>query len=309
MKRGFTMIELLMAVMIMSVMMVISFFTFNTVVRNWQKSMELVDKIQYADYALTQVVSGLRSAYYPTDGKQSEDFGFELYDNGDKEDAADTIAWTKLGTAIIGNSSTLSETPHRVKIYIEKETRDSPGGLMVQATPDLLTDEQKEDMADEKIFEPYLLVQGVRGFNCRVADKDNPFNEDGSWNWQDEWTSSNSLPRAVELTFYLEPLEERGESESVLRVVEIPLWEISQKPITATSEDKAAQDARNRRGGRGGSSSGGTSGGGSSGGGGSGGGVRGPTGGSGRGPTGGGMGGGGMRGPAGGGSMGPGGAR
>ena len=76
MKRGFTMVELMMAVMILSVMMVITFFTFNTVVRSWQESMELVDKIQYADYALTQVVSGLRSAYYPTDGKQSEDFGF-----------------------------------------------------------------------------------------------------------------------------------------------------------------------------------------------------------------------------------------
>ena len=289
MKRGFTMIELMMAVMILSVMMVITFFTFNTVVRNWQKSMELVDKIQYADYALTQVVSGLRSAYYPTDGKQSEDFGFQLYDNGDKEDAADTIIWTKLGTAIVGNTSTLSETPHRVKLYIEKETRDSPGGLMVQATPDLLTDEQKEDMQDEKIFEPYLLVQGVRGFNCRVADKDNPFNEDGSWNWQDEWNTSNCLPRAVELTFYLDPVEERGESESVLRVVEIPLWDISQNPIAATSEDKAAKDAAGSQSLRtvgGGGGSGGRS---------TGGGMRGP--------------GGGMRGPGGGGGGMPGGPR
>lgn len=289
MKRGFTMIELMMAIMIMAVMMVIAFFTFNTVVRNWQKSMELVDKIQYADYALTQVVSGLRSAYYPTDGKQSDDFGFQLYDNGDKEDAADMIVWTKLGTAIVGNSSTLSETPHRVKIYVEKETRDTPGGLMVQATPDLLTDEQKEDLQDEKIFEPYLLVQGVRGFNCRVADKDNPFNEDGSWNWQDEWNTSNCLPRAVELTFYLDPLEERGDPESMLRVVEIPLWEISQKPISATSEDNKSKEAAARgaagRGGRGvkgGTSggAGGTSGGSAPGGRGGtpGGGVRGPIG-------------------------------
>ncbi len=258
MKRGFTMIELMMAVMILSVMMVITFFTFNTVVRNWQKSMELVDKIQYADYALTQVVSGLRSAYYPTDGQQSESFGFQLYDGGEKEDARDTISWAKLGTAIIGNSSTLSETPHRVKIYVEEETRDSPGGLMVQATPDLLTDEQKEDMEDEKIFQPYLLVQGVCGFNCRVADKDQPFNEDGSWNWIDEWTESNSIPRAVELTFYLDPVEKRGEPESVLRVVEIPLWDISQNPISATSEDKAkeegAADAARRHGRTGGAS-------------------------------------------------------
>lgn len=243
MKRGFTMVELMMAVMVMSVMMVIVFFTFNTVVRNWQKSMELVDKIQYADYALTQVVSGLRSAYYPTDGKQSDDFGFQLYDGGEGEDALDTISWVKLGTAIVGNSSTLSETPHRVKIYVEKEMRDSPGGLMVQATPDLLTDDQKEDMEDEEIFQPYLLVQGVCGFNCRVADKDKPFNDDGSWNWQDEWNSSNSLPRAVELTFYLEPVEERGEPESVLRVIEIPLWDISQNPLSATSEDKAKEEA------------------------------------------------------------------
>ena len=177
---------------------------------------------------------------------------------------------------------------------------------MVQATPDLLTDDQKEDMKDEKIFEPYLLVQGVRGFNCRVADKDKPFNEDGSWNWQDEWNESNSLPRAVELTFYLDPVEERGEPESVLRIVEIPLWDISQNPITATSEDKKNQEeagaARRRREG------GGAGGGGTRGPGGTGGGAQGPNGPGMRGPNGPGMrgpNGPGMRGPNGPGMRGP----
>ena len=238
-QRGFTLIELLMAISIMGIMMVISFFTFNTVTRNWTKSMELVDRMQHAEYALTQVISGLRSSYFPMGAQESDmSRGFQLYDDGDEEKAKDAIQWTKLGTAIIGNTSKLSETPHMVRMWVEDGSdKDRPAGLWVKACHDLLpknTDEEI-DFGDDEQFEPFLLVQGVIGFNCRVADKNMPFNEDGSWNWQDEWSTSNCLPRAVELTFYLEPVEERGIPETVMRVVEIPLAKMSQNPVKSDS--------------------------------------------------------------------------
>ena len=239
-RRGFTMLELLLAISLMGIMMVVGFMTFNTVTRNWTKSMELVDRMQHAEYALTQVVSGLRSAYVPLGAQEGDmTLGLQLFDDGSDEKSRDSIQWTKLGTAIVGNASKLSETPHVVRLWVEdgERNRDRPAGLWVKACHDLLPrDAETEiDFNDDEQFEPFLLVQGIRGFNCRVADKDTPFNEDGSWNWQDEWSASNSLPRAVELTFYLDPVEERGRPETVMRVVEIPLAKMSQNPVKSDS--------------------------------------------------------------------------
>ena len=305
-RRGFTLIELLMAISIMGIMMVISFFTFNTVTRNWTKSMELVDRMQHAEYALTQVISGLRSAYFPM-GAQDSDMsrGFQLYDDGDDEKAKDSIQWTKLGTAIVGNTSKLSETPHIVQMWVEDGSdKERPAGLWVKACHDLLpkNTEEEIDFGDDEQFEPFLLVQGVIGFNCRVADKEQPFNDDGSWNWQDEWSTSNCLPRAVELTFYLEPVEERGLPETVMRVVEIPLAKMSQNPVKSDSSGSGDGTGK-KNGGKGssgekGGATGGTPGGGARGGGAGSGGGAGPGGGmrGGGGPGGGAGPGGGMRG-------------
>ena len=256
-RRGFTMIELLLAISILGIMTVVSFMTYNTVTGNWMKSMELVDRMQHAEYALTQVVSGLRSAYVPMGAQEGDmTLGFQLYDEGKDEKSRDVIQWTKLGTAIVGNTSKLSETPHVVRLWVEDgEKEDRPSGLWVKACHDLLPkdSESEIDFGDDEQFEPFLLVQDVRGFNCRVVDKDQPFNEDGSWNWQDEWSASNSLPRAVELTFYLDPVEERGRPETVMRVVEIPLSRMSQNPVKSDSSGSKGDPnagGRRRRGGR-----------------------------------------------------------
>ena len=59
-RRGFTLIELLMSVIITAIMMTVCFITFNTTIRCWQRSAAVADTVRNAEYALTQVVSGLR---------------------------------------------------------------------------------------------------------------------------------------------------------------------------------------------------------------------------------------------------------
>ena len=104
---------------------------------------------------------------------------------------------------------------------------------------------------------------------------------DGTPKWEDVWDTSNSIPYRVKLTFWMTPAKEAGEPVPIMRVVEIPLWDISQNPVTVSSEE--GKDDKNKKGGK-------TSGGDKSSGGGTAptGGGRGPAGG-GRGPAGGGM--------------------
>ena len=283
-RRGFTLVELLVAVLITAVIMVVCFMTFNTMIVGWQRSVAVADTVRNVEYALTQMVSGLRSAYYPTTGKQDYAFGFQLYDGGEDPEDSDTIQWIKLGTSIVGNRSQLSETPHTVRVWVQKEGRDGPGGLWVKAGRlDLLAeDDQVEiDFNDDEQFEPYPLIEGIQGFDCKVQSKPDSVESDGTPKWEDTWDTSNSIPYRVKLTFWMTPAKEAGEPVPIMRVVEIPLWDISQNPVTVSSEE--GKDDKNKKGGK-------TSGGDKSSGGGTAptGGGRGPAGG-GRGPAGGGM--------------------
>lgn len=254
-RGGFTLVEVMLATVLLAIMSFVCFFTFSTVVRAWTVSTETADKMQRADYALNQVVSALRSAWCPTSGNVNDNtYGFMLIDDGDADDSCDMIQWTKLGSAIIGTRSILRETPHTVRVWAQPAEGDNPGGLWVKAGQlDLIAEEDREDydFDDDDVFEPYVLVTGVQGFNCRVLDKATPYNDDGTPNWQDEWITSNAIPRAVELTFTMEPTEPRGDPVRIRRVVEIPLWDLSQNGAKEQESDKDRE--RNRpRGGAGG---------------------------------------------------------
>ena len=97
-------------------------------------------------------------------------------------------------------------------------------------------------------------------------------------NWQDTWDTSNSIPRRVQLTFWMKPVDEEKEPYPVVRVLEIPLWDVSQNQLktdsTASGSDKEGKktsDGKGRSGssrGRGNADAGGGRGGPSDGGGG-----------------------------------------
>ena len=277
-RRGFTLIELLVSVIITAIMMTVCFITFNTAIRCWSRSAAVADTVRNAEYALTQVISGRRSADYPTTGKQDYAYGFQLYDNGEDPEDSDTIQWVKLGTSIVGNRSQLSETPHTVRVWVQKEGRDGPGGLWVKAGQlDLLAEDEhiEWDFNDDEQFKPYPLIEGIQGSDCKVQAKPDSVDGDGMPDWQDTWDTSNSIPYRVKLTFWMEPAKETGDPVPIMRVVEIPLWDISQNPVSVSSED----DDEKKTDKKGGKSSGGSksSGGGDSSGGAPGGG-RGPAG-------------------------------
>jgi len=304
-RRGFTLLEMLMAVMILAILTTITAITFTSVLNNWKKSVDVVDRMQTADYAFNQIVSGLRSAYYPTDGNQNEKWGFQLYDNGEGEDEGDSdvICWTKLGTAIVGDKLQAAETSHFVQLWVQKGDHDEPGGLYVKTwTPDLVNENAREYDEDE-LGDEFLLVQDVVGFDCQVQKTPTETEEDGRPKWEETWDTSNAIPYRVKLTFRMKPAEGAKESIPVMRVVQIPLWDISQNPLNANETGKeGARTVGGKKSGSG-TTGGNTTGGGTKSGGATGGGTKGgaiPGGGTRGGATGGRMGGGGAAGGTGG---------
>lgn len=320
-RRGFTMIEVLLAVVIVGLITTATFATFHAVNNGWQVSTEYMDKIQRTDYALDQVVSGLRSMYYPHTGQQSYDYGFMLFDGGDGDDPddSDVIEWSKTGPAIIDVNSSVKDTVHRVRVMVLEEgnrdfrTEIPVTGLYARLCPDVAL-QPKDDsdtdytFANDEMYKPVLIASGVVGFNCRVMKEAPTSTTVTDDKFEDEWANSNAAPYKVELSFRIadpEGKSYRSNTAPMMRIVRIPIHEQSQDGASTPTDE--TNDGGGRRGGSGSSSGNGGSGG-NSGNGGNGGAGNGGTGGSGGGSRPGGSGGlGGGNGGLGGGGMRPGG--
>ena len=294
MRRAFTLVEILLAVVLLGVLTAITMATFNSVTRSWQISTDYLDKMQRTDFALNQVVSGLRSLYYPHGGEQSYDYGFYLTDKGDGEDPdrSDVIEWSKRGSAIVGSKSAAADTVHRVQLMVLEEGNHDyidpieVTGLYARHCPDvtLRPKDNRDDIdfsfANDEMYQPVLIADGIVGFNCRVLPSDEKVEAEHDESlFEDKWETSNAVPYKVELTFYLADPEGRAyrsNTAPIMRIVRMPLYEQS-KDGAAPPSEKAAREsssARRRASGGSGRAGGGAAGGAGPGGGQGGGGMR-----------------------------------
>ena len=245
-RRGFTLVEMLLAVMLSGVLTVLTLVTFRAVTNGWQVSTDYIDKSQRIDFALNQVISGLRSLYYPHDGEQSYEHGFVLTDNGDGEnpDDSDVIEWSKRGSAIVGTKSATADTVHRVQLMVlEEGNRDfeepiSVTGLYARHCPDstLRPKDNPDDIdftfGNDEMYQPILVADGIVGFNCRVLKDKKTVQEaeNDATLFEDKWDTSNAVPYKVELTFYMtdpEGKSYRSNTAPVIRIIRLPLHEQS----------------------------------------------------------------------------------
>lgn len=277
MRKAFTLIEIVAAVALLGVVTAMIVATYSAVSRGWEVSTEYMDKIQRMDYAINQVVTALRSMYYSHDGKQRYEYGFVLSDNGAGEDpdSSDTIEWSKTGSSIVGNTSAVADTVHRVRVMVLEEGDSDYGekiektGLYARLCPDSVLrpkdDEVDYSFANMDMYRPVLIADGIVGMNCRVLkNADARDAENDRSKFDDTWDTSNSVPYKVELTFRIADPEGRAyrsNTAPAVRIVRIPIFEQSLDGATTPAAEK--EDAR-RGGGplRGGARGGGVRGGG-----------------------------------------------
>ena len=260
MKRAFTLIEVLLATMLVGVLTTLSFLTFDAVVHAWQMSTDYLDRLQRTDYALNQLIVALRSSYYPGVKDDSGQYGFfDPYGrSGSRPSDSDIIEWTKKGNALIGSENAMADSVHKVRVMIleEGDTEDGDGdkfakyrfrepiaktGLYARAFVDpALASKEAADNANEYYQQPTLVAEGVVGFRCRTI-KEAPSADTGKKGGgyeknglEDEYTDKK-FPYKVELTLFVEKRDDsrflsQKERETIVRVVRIPIHEQSQDP-------------------------------------------------------------------------------
>jgi prepilin-type N-terminal cleavage/methylation domain-containing protein len=210
-RAGFTLLEILLAVSLLAVATTVTYLCFATVTSAWKRGQALSYDIHHADFVMEQLEMALRSAYYRAQGASS--YGFILEDDGEGAGAGDKISWVKLGSSLVGAECPFVGTPHRVKFFLQ----EGKGGKKEAAITAWRMRGQADDFDAEKL-EPVPLSKGIAGFNCRVRDPQATAVE-----WLDEWEDTNKIPTAVELTLYMDPLDEHEEPVEIKRIVELPV--------------------------------------------------------------------------------------
>jgi len=205
-RPGFTLLEVLVAVVLLATAFTIIWSTFATTIDGWRRSQDFLDRITHGDFVIDQLVSSLRSAAFF--GNRAEKYGFWLESRGGGDAPRDKISWVASGGAFVLPENPLSLGLYRIMISVEDASDGS--GLAVRTFPHM-----KEEI-DEDDEEPWFVSPRVIGLDCEVYDFEN---ED----WTDEWENTNAIPSMVLLTVYLEPVDKGDPPVKLQRVVEIPV--------------------------------------------------------------------------------------
>ena len=200
---GFTLIELLVAVALLGMAMAITFTTFYSVSKAWQRGTAMADDMDHGEYVMQQIFYGLRSSFFPPSSAGTApsntttapsntttassnatpatptsggNYGFVLEDHGDGVDALDIISWVKTGTALLKLNDPLYKGLHRVRLSIEDDG-DAGSAVAVRAWRPYANSITFDPME----ITPHFVSGKVVGLNCRVAKE----MEDDKWDWTD----------------------------------------------------------------------------------------------------------------------------
>ena len=241
-RRGFTLLELMLSVAILGVITAVVTMTLSTGVESWRVGTSMADEAHHADAVMEQLVMALRSAYYPEASSPTYEYGFRIEDDGNEPpDSLDTISWVKVGNSLVGEDVSWAGAAHRVEVFVSDDPNNS--GLFVKAWQLVGLDDEFDPEED---VEPVLLSDKVVSLNCRMLDPDKKVEPFTEMEWLDEWTASNRIPYAVELTVAVAQPGEDAEPAEFKRIVHIPMADLSWNPIDTAKSSRSSSGRGNR---------------------------------------------------------------
>lgn len=206
-RAAFTLLEVLISIVILSIAMTIAWQTFSSVTTAWTGGREMLDRMHHGDFVLDQLSSALRSmVFFDT---APDKYGFRM-ENNSAGYGEHTISWVTASGAFLPPDEAMAHGLHRIQIGAGTDANWNEG-LIVTVWPYL---------ADEETVEKkhFLVSEVIKGLRCRAYDV-HPDEE----RWRNDWEDTNSIPGLVEITLYADPAVPYGSPVEFRQIIEIPL--------------------------------------------------------------------------------------
>lgn len=224
-RRGFTLLELIVAMVILVVVMSLVFKAFTGTIHGWKRGTEVIDGIKHGDFAMHQLAAALNSTIYFYNERKSYAFTFEKGSHNGLP--ADTISFVTASGAFMPQNSPLRNGPHRIKIYIDTDDDGEPA-LFSLAVPALVDLEDSDSFNADFDTEPYLISRTIQGLEIMVYNEKDEF-------WTVEWEKKNSVPERIKITVYVPSDDDDEEPIVFTRVLDIPVAKSVKDKLTGPS--------------------------------------------------------------------------
>jgi len=227
-KQGFTLLELIVAIVILVIAMSIAFQAFTGTIRGWKRGTEVADGIKHGDFAMTQLASALNSMIYFYNPRKTYAFKLEK-DTASTGLPGDIVSFVTINGAFMPADSPYFKGPHRIRLFIDQDEYGE-SALFALAMP-AISDE--EDFEDEFDAEPALVAREISGLEINVWDKQNEI-------WTDEWEEDNAVPERLEVRLYISSDDPNEEPIVFTRILEIPVFQSIQDLLSDPSRMKSS---------------------------------------------------------------------
>lgn len=210
-RRGFTLLEILVAIVILAIAMGVAWQTLAGATRAWTSARQMLDQTHHGDFALTQLSAALRSMVFFD--SQPERYGFRMERNSEGM-GEQTISWVTASRAFLPNGTEFQNGLHRIEIGAG---RDDEGheGLKVSVWRHLAPDEERVEK------QSWIISEVVQGLRCAVYDPE-------SEQWDTQWEQTNAIPSLLEITLYAAAPDPTDDPIEYRQLIEIPIG----RPIT-----------------------------------------------------------------------------
>ena len=189
-KKGFTLIELIVAIIILSIAITICFQAFNTVTRSWKQTYIASDSLQYGNYAMYRFSNLLNSMVYFDNSKKT--YGFDHNKEFQNNLPTDSISFVTSSPYFLSTLDPLRIVPHRIRLFIENNDQGTPSLYSIS----IPANSQELDFIDSYKPEPFLISNFIQGMEVLFWNKENE-------EWVEIWENKTRIPNKIMLTIHI----------------------------------------------------------------------------------------------------------
>lgn len=207
---GFTLLEIMVAIVVFAIVMTVAFQVFSATVRGWKRGTEVADGIKHGDFAMNQLASALNSTIYFYNSRKV--YAFQMEKDSNLGLPSDTISFVTSSGAFMPPDSPYAKGPHRLKLFIDSDDDGDPAlfALPMPAVAD------PEEFEEEYTVDPLLVSHAITGLEILFWDEETEI-------WTEEWEEENSIPKRIQIVLYVTSPDKNEEPILFSRMLEIPV--------------------------------------------------------------------------------------